>query len=170
MLNIFDPIYGDLAEMVIATLDRWERYPVDENEPPRPPIQINLNSPGGSVMDGLALYDTILRLRRKGFTVNTRATGLVASMATILLQAGEERVADANVSILVHEIAGATGGKISGIRDEARAMERLNQRLLGILAERSTLTAEEIKERADYREWWLDAEEALELGFVDRIE
>jgi ATP-dependent protease ClpP protease subunit len=55
------------------------------------PITITINSPGGSVMDGLALYDKILRLRRKGTPIETRATGLVASMATILLQAGDVR-------------------------------------------------------------------------------
>jgi ATP-dependent protease ClpP protease subunit len=121
-------------------------------------------------MDGLALYDTIQRIRRQGVPVVTRASGLVASMATILLQAGDERIADKNVQILVHELSSSTGGKISGIKDEAAMMDRLNKRLLGILSERSSLTAKQIENRANRKEWWIDADEALKLGFVDRVE
>lgn len=137
---------------------------------PGEPIEIVINSPGGSVMDGLSIYDTVQRLRRKGHRVVTRGTGLVASMATIMLQAGDERIADANVQILVHEVSSFTGGKVSGIQDEAKFLERLNDRLLGILAERSTLTKRQIKARSSRKEWWIDAEEALKLGFVDRVE
>lgn len=161
---------GSVVEDSIGVLEHWERRPSTEIERNQP-IRINLNSPGGSVMDGLALYDTILRLRRKGFTVVTRATGLCASMATILLQAGDERIADANVQILVHELStGGVGGKISGIRDEAQMMERLNDRLLGILADRSKLTKRQIFTKASRKEWWMDAEEALKVGLVDTIE
>lgn len=172
VLNIFEPIVGGdmrgpgTADEYIQILTHWERRDGDAGLP----ITININSPGGSVMDGLALYDTIQRLRRKGHFVTTRAQGLVASMATIILQAGDERIADENVQILVHELSGGAGGKISGIRDEAAMMERLNARLFSILADRSTLTARSIKSRADRKEWWMDAAEALKLGFVDRVE
>lgn len=166
ILNVNTPIAGDYADAYIGALDHWGRRDYDNEKP----ITINISSPGGSVMDGLALFDTILKLRRQGVVVTTRAAGLVASMATILLQAGTERVADKNVQILVHEVSGGAGGKISAISDEAAFMERLNARLLAILAERSTLSARAIKSKSSRREWWIDADEALKLGFVDRVE
>ena len=100
----------------------------------------------------------------------TRASGLVASMATIILQAGDERVADANAQLLIHELSGGAKGKISDILDDAEYSKKLNDRLMGILAERSTLSARQIYTRANRKEWWLDADEALKLGFVDRVE
>lgn len=165
-LSITTPIIGEYTDSYILALEHWGRRDYDNDKP----VTITISSPGGSVMDGLALFDEILRLRRGGVKVVTRASGLVASMATIVLQAGTERVADQNVQILVHELSGGDGGKISGVLDEAAMMKKLNVRLLGILAERSTLTAKQVLTRATRKEWWLDAEEALALGFVDRIE
>jgi len=165
-LYINDAVVGHNVDLWIGALEHWERRLADIERP----ITVTINSPGGSVMDGLALYDTMQRLRRKGTPIITRATGLVASMATILLQAGDERIADKNVQILVHEMSSRVGGKVSGIADEAAFFERLNDRLFNILGERSTLSARQIKNRANRKEWWIDADEALKLGFVDRVE
>ena len=79
------------------TLGQWVREDVDQ------PIQIVFNSPGGSVLDGLALYDYIKELQSNGATINTATLGMAASMAGVLLQAGDERVIGKNDYVLIHE-------------------------------------------------------------------
>lgn len=145
-------------------LGQWYR------EDPTRPIKIVFNSPGGSVIDGLALYDYIKLLRDEGAAIDTVGNGMVASMAGPLLQAGEVRTLGRNACFLIHEISSGAIGKISEIEDEAKFVKVLNDRLFGLLAERSNLTARQIKSRAKRKDWWFMAEEALELGFCDNIE
>ena len=163
-LDINAPIIGRNVDEWIAMLEHWER------RDPGEPIVIRINSPGGSVLDGFALFDAILRLRRKGHTITTHGTGMIASMATILMQAGDERVLDANAWFMIHEISSVVGGKASDMEDELRFAKRLQERLLEILAGRSTLTKVQIARRWKKTDDWMDAEEALKLGFVDRVE
>jgi len=164
VLNLFGPIGGDSLDTYVVSLDHWARK---GNEP----ITININSPGGSVIDGYALFDTIVRLRRGGIHVTTHAKGMAASMGAILMQSGDERVMDVNASMLIHEInASNVSGKISLIDDETTFFKTLNNRSLKILAERSTLTPQQITTKSKRKEWWLDSETALKFGFVDRID
>lgn len=132
------------------------------------PVVIIINSPGGSISDGLALFD-YLRTIGKSREVVTHAIGEAASMAAVLLQAGTTRRMSPNAYILIHEASWVAWGKASEIGDKHRLLERLQDRLVGILAERSTLTKEEIKDKWLRRDWWLDADEALGLGLIDQI-
>lgn len=152
---------------VTAWLDALSHW---ELRDPGEPIKITINSPGGSVLDGLALYDAILRLRRKGHHVVTRGTGLIASMATILMQAGDERILDANSWFMIHEVSAGAQGTSSDMEDQLAFVKRLNDRLHGILAERSTLTKRQILSRTKKKDDWLSAEEAVSLGFADKVE
>lgn len=152
---------------VAAWLDALSHW---ELRDPGEPIEITINSPGGSVLDGLALYDSILRLRRKGHHVVTRGTGMIASMATILMQAGDERILDANSWFMIHEVSAGAQGTSSDMEDQIAFVKRLNDRLHGILAERSTLTKRQILSRTKKKDDWLSAEEAVELGFADKVE
>ena len=163
-LNIFAPIYGNAVDSWIDMLEHWER------RDPGEPIVIRINSPGGDVLDGFALLDTILRLKRKGHHITTHGIGMIASMATILMQAGDERVLDANAWFMIHEISAGARGKTSEIEDELKFIGKLQDRLLDLLAERSTLTKTQIKRRWKKTDDWMSAEEALSLGFVDRVE
>lgn len=163
-LYINDVIAGEMVDKWIDALNHWEK------RDPGEPIEITINSPGGSVLDGLALYDTILRLRRKGHHVTTRGTGMIASMATILMQAGDTRILDANSWFMVHEVSARTGGTVSEMEDQAAFVKRLNERLYDILAERSTLTKRQILNRTKKKDDWMSAEEALGLGFADAVE
>jgi ATP-dependent protease ClpP protease subunit len=170
-LNIFDVISGHNVDQWIDVLEHWER------RDPGAPITIRINSPGGSVFDGLALHDTILRLRRKGHRVTTHGTGMIASMASVLMQAGDERVLDKNAWFMVHEVAsGASLGDLFNTRktseqaEQVKLMKRLEDRLLDILSERSTLTKAQIKRRWTKTDDWMTAEQTLELGYVDRVE
>ena len=125
------------------------------------------NSPGGSVLDGLALFDYLRQLRQAGHHVTTVALGRAASMGAVLLQAGDRRLIGENAFMLVHEVSHLSAGKVSELEDNVDFTRRLQKRLLAILASRSTLSDAQIARRWARKEWWLDASEAVELGFAD---
>lgn len=133
------------------------------------PIEIVFNSPGGSVFEGLALFDFLRTIRAGGTRIDTTAIGMAASMGGILLQAGEVRTMSAHSYLMIHEVASGSIGKVSEMEDELKLANRLQTRLVDILAERSTMDAAGIRRKWKKTDWWLDAEEALEHGFVDRI-
>lgn len=137
---------------------------------PESPITIVFNSPGGGVFEGLALFDFIKDLRNRGHHVTTKSVGMAASMGGILLQAGDERVMGPNAYMLIHEVSSGSMGKVSEMEDALKFTTRLQGKLLDILAERSTMTVAQIKRKWTKTDWWLDAQESLELGFIDRIE
>lgn len=163
-LNIFSGIYGSAVDEWIDRLEHWER------RDPGEPITIRINSPGGSVLDGFALFDTIMRLRRKGHHITTHGIGMIASMATIIMQAGDDRVLDANAWFMIHEISAGASGKSSEMEDQIKFVKRLQDRGLDIYAERANLTKAQIARRWKKTDDWMSAEEALKLGFVDRID
>jgi ATP-dependent Clp endopeptidase proteolytic subunit ClpP len=163
-LDVTSIIAGSNVDVWINQLEHWER------RDPALPIVIRINSPGGGVLDGFALHDTVLRLRRKGHHVTTHGLGMVASMATILMQAGDERVLDANAWFMVHEISTELQGNTSEIIDALKFQTQLENRLLAILSERSTLSASQIQRRWKKTDNWMSAEEAKKLGFIDRVE
>ena len=133
------------------------------------PIEIVFHSPGGDVFSGFSLFDYILKLRGDGIQVTTSCYGLAASMAGLLLQAGDVRVMSPHSWMMIHEVGSGVIGKLSAVRDEQELLERIERDGLAVLAERSHLTVDEIQERSRRKDWWLTAEEALELGFIDEI-
>lgn len=147
----------------MLVLEAWSRAT------PACEITIIFNSPGGGVISGLALYDALLGLKAKGHKLTTVARGYAASMGGVLLQAGDERLIGPNAHVLIHEVSSGAIGKVSEIEDDLKFTKMLQDRLLGILAARSTLTKQQIKTRWRKTDWWLDADESVELGFADRI-
>lgn len=133
-------------------------------------ITIVFNSPGGGVFEGLALYDFLRDLRSRGHKLTTKSVGMAASMGGVLLQAGDERIMGPNAYMLIHEVSSGSMGKVSEMEDALEFTNRLQEKLLDILSERSSLTKAQIKRKWKKKDWWLDAQEALELGFIDRIE
>lgn len=172
-INFFAPISSANVDKVIEALEHWEARD-DLSGNGRRDITLTFNSQGGSVTDGLALFDTIQRLRRKGHHVTTRGIGVVASMAAVLLQAGDERVLDKRAKVLIHEGSTTFGQGATLTRGEREDYERFSDMLLediiDILTERSNCSREEIDRRWKRTDWWLRAPEAVELGFADRIE
>ena len=156
-------VTGDSARSCIHALTKWSR------RDPGCDMTLVFNSPGGSVIDGLALYDCITELKGKGHKITTVARGYAASMGGILLQAGDERIVGANAHVLIHEISSGAIGKFSEIKDEVAFLTRLQDRCVNILAERSTMSARQIKRKWERTDWWLDADETVKLGFADRI-
>lgn len=157
-------VYGSSVSMTIDTLRRIQRTRPGE------PVRLEINSPGGSVIDGFALYDVLQELRAAGHHVTTVTYGYAASMGGVLLQAGDVRAASPNAWVMVHELSHGTIGKVSEMKDSVATDERMYSQLLDILASRSHMTKDEIWSKADRRDWWMDSAEALEHGFIDRIE
>jgi ATP-dependent Clp endopeptidase proteolytic subunit ClpP len=159
--------YGEVGPASVAKalteLGIWAR------RDPGSEIKIIFNSPGGSVLDGLALFDYLRELVADGHRITTVGMGMAASMGGILLQAGTHRVLAPNAYMLIHEISSLAWGGASELEDEVAFVKRLQDRILDILAERSTMTRQQIARKWKRKDWWLDAPEALRLGFVDEV-
>jgi ATP-dependent Clp endopeptidase proteolytic subunit ClpP len=161
-------ISGNTADAWLEALQHWER------RDPGEPVTVDLNTPGGSIVDGLAIFDQLRRMTRKGHRITTRAVGGCFSMGAVILQAGDERIADARSRILIHEGSVTYGQGTSLSRGEEEDYRKFREALLAdildIMAERSTLSKRQIKQRWSRKDWYLTAEEALKYGFVDRVE
>ena len=161
--TFYAPVEAESVAACIAELGQWSR------REPGSPITVIFNSPGGSVLDGLALFDYLRRLRSTGHHVTTVAIGRAASMGAVLLQAGDHRVIGGNAFLLIHEVSHSSAGKVSELEDGVEFTRKLQKRLQSILADRSTLTEAQIARRWVRKEWWLDADEAVALGFADSV-
>lgn len=139
------------------------------NEDHKADISLYINSPGGSVSAGLALYDTIQFLRCE---VATYGIGLSASMGAVLLAGGAEgkRFLLPNSTVLLHQpmIGGLLRGSATDLSIEAREIIRIRQRLYEILSRHTGRDVEQIQKDCD-RNLWLDADAALEYGLADKI-
>jgi ATP-dependent Clp protease protease subunit len=161
--NFFGPVDQKSASTCLETLSYWARREGQCE------MTLVFNSPGGSVIDGLALFDEILSLREQGHLITTVARGMAASMGAVLLQAGDHRVIGKNAHMLIHEISFGSMGSWGEVQDEVAFAKQLQDKLLDILAERSALSKQKIKNRWARRDWWLGADEVLKNGFADEI-
>lgn len=137
------------------------------SQDPESPITMYLNTPGGSVYDGLAIYDTMQYISNE---VQTVCTGLAASMGSILLCAGEKgkRFALPHSRIMIHQPLGGAHGQASDIEITAKEILKLKGELYQIIADHSGKTLKQIEKDAD-RDHWLTAKEAVEYGMIDNI-
>lgn len=147
----------------IDTLGLWSR------RDPQTEMRLVINTPGGDVFHGLALFDFLCELRALGHRLTTVAIGCAASFGAVLLQAGDQRLIGRNASVLLHEISFGIRGKVTTIEDELEFHRNLERRLLTLLAGRSTLSVEEIAARWARKDWWLTAGEVVALGLADAI-
>lgn len=155
------PINDQVANVIIAQLLFLEA------EDPGKDIHLYINSPGGSVYAGLAIYDTMRYLTSP---VNTICVGLAASMAAVLLAAGTKgkRSALPNSRIMIHQPSGGAHGTAADIEIEAKEILFLRERLNEILAENTGQPVEKIAKDID-RDRFMSAEEAREYGLVDHV-
>ncbi len=130
-------------------------------------IKLYINSPGGSVTAGLAIYDTIQYV---GCPVSTICIGLTGSMAAILLAAGSKgkRFALPNAEILLHQVAGGVTGQAVEIEITARQIIKIKDKLNKILAQHTGQPLEKVEKDTD-RDFYLSAEEAKKYGLIDEV-
>jgi ATP-dependent Clp protease protease subunit len=130
-------------------------------------IYLYINSPGGSVDSGMAIYDTMQWISNDVATV---AMGLAASMGQFLLSAGEKgkRFALPHSRIMMHQPSGGLGGTASDIRIQAEQSLHIKKTMSGLIAEHTGQTVEQIEKDSD-RDRWFTAEEALSYGFIDHV-
>ena len=164
----------------VTVRDCIERLALWTRTKPCCDIEIVFSSPGGSVIDGLVLFDYIQGIRRAGHYVTTSTLGWAASMAGILLQAGNNRIMAPESWLLIHEVSLVVGGKIGDIEDEMQWVKRVQERILDIFAKRSKqaaadgtatkpLTREALRRGWKRKDWWISSDEALKYGLVDEI-
>lgn len=154
-------IDDQVANAVVAQLLVLSR------EDPEADIQMYINSPGGQIYSGLAIYDTMKMIPNK---ISTVAVGVTASFGTVLLAAGSKgkRYALPHATIHLHQPLGGAEGQASDIEIQAREILRLKSRLMNILAESTGQTLEVIERDTD-RNFYLDAQAAVEYGLVDQV-
>lgn len=154
------------VKQCIQTLTAWSR------DAPGCDITLYLNSPGGDIVEGFALIDFLVDLRNRGHHVRTVALGMAASMSAVILQAGDERIMGANAILLIHEGSLGAVGSFGEVEDQVALMTKLQSRIFALLAERATnpkTTIAYLKKQAKRTDWWLDSNEALNLGLIDSI-
>ena len=144
-------------------LTQWARLDPDSS------MEIVFASPGGSITAGFELFDFIQQLRSRGHKITTGSLGMAASMAGILLQAGDKRWIGHQSWILIHRASFGAIGKSFEIEDEVELIKRIEERIINIFTTRSNLTSLKIKRNWDRKDWWINADEALEMGLVDEI-
>ena len=159
-VNIFGPIDDTMSEIVIAQLQYLDDNGVDE-------ITVQINSPGGSVSAGLAIYDTMNYVKAD---ISTVCVGLAASMGAFLLSAGTKgkRKATPNSEILIPQPLGGASGQASDIIIAAEHIKRTKDKLNHILSENTGKPIEIIEKDTD-RDYIMSAQEALDYGLIDVV-
>ncbi len=155
------PVDDQIANLIVAQLLFLSR------EDPEKDIQMYINSPGGVIYAGMAIYDTMQMIPNR---ISTVAVGVTASFGTVLLAAGTkgQRYALPHATIHMHQPLGGAQGQASDIEILAREILRLKSRLNKILAEATTQPMEVIERDTD-RDFYMDAYQAVEYGLVDKV-
>ena len=156
------PVTDELANSIIAQMFFLEM------ENPSKDIHIYINSPGGSIMAGLAIYDIMQFIKCK---VNTYCIGMAASMGSLLLAAGARRYILPHARVMVHQpliAGGGISGPVSDIEIHAQEMTLLKKKLTDIYVRHTKKSFEELTQMMD-RDRYMSAEEAKKLGLVDEV-
>ena len=156
---IGEEIYDESANEIIAQLLYLDSIPGNE------PISIYINTPGGSVYSGLAIYDTIQKLKSP---VKTIVVGMAASMGSILLLSSKDRAALKHSRVMIHQPMGGAQGQVSDIKITYEQITILQKELYDIISERTGIPYDEVVQLCD-RDTWYTAEEALEKKFITEI-
>jgi ATP-dependent Clp protease, protease subunit len=161
IIFLVGPVTDQTASLVVAQLLFLEAENPDKD------IALYINSPGGSVYDGMAIFDTMQFIRPD---VSTLCTGFAASMGTFLLNAGAKgkRFALSNARIMIHQPSGGSQGTAADIAIQAEEVLHLRRRLNGIMAERTGKSVEEIARDTD-RDNFMSADQAREYGLIDEV-
>jgi len=155
------PVTEDIANLIVAQLIHLE------SEDPDKDISMYINSPGGSVYAGLAIYDTMQYIKPD---VQTICVGIAMSMGALLLGGGAagKRMATPNSKILIHQVSGGFSGQATDIEIHAREIIDIRRRLDEIIAHHTGQEIDRVKKDTE-RDHFMSAEEAVEYNIVDRV-
>ena len=155
------PVDDQIANLIVAQLLHLE------SEDPDKDISVYINSPGGSVYAGLAIYDTMQFIKPD---VATTCVGIAMSMGALLLSAGAEgkRTALPNSKILIHQVSGGFQGQATDIEIHAREIIDIRQRLDKIIAKHTGQDYDKVRTDTE-RDYFMSSEEATEYGIIDRV-
>jgi ATP-dependent Clp protease protease subunit len=155
------PIDDQIANLIVAQLLHLE------SEDPEKDVSLYINSPGGSVYAGLAIYDTMQFIKPD---VQTICVGIAMSMGALLLAAGAagKRMALPNAKVMIHQLSGGFSGQATDIEIHAKEALETRRRLDEIIAKHTGKDLETVKEDTE-RDYFMNAEEAKEYGIVDRV-
>lgn len=158
---IGEEITDPLANLVIAQILFLEKEDADKD------IDVYVNSPGGSVTAGMAIYDVIRHVK---CPVATLCVGMAASMGTAILVAGTKgkRYAMPNARVMIHQTSGGYRGTITDARIYLEEMAKMNETYVRLIAEGTGRDPEQVRKDLD-RDYWMSAEEAKAYGIVDEI-
>jgi ATP-dependent Clp protease protease subunit len=161
VIFLVGPVNDHTANLVVAQLLFLE------SENPDKDISLYINSPGGSVSAGLAIYDTMQFIKPD---VSTLCTGLAASMGAFLLAAGakDKRFSLPNSRIMIHQPLGGASGQAADIEIQAREILYLRERLNAILSEKTGQSIDQIAKDTD-RDNFMSADQAVEYGMIDKV-
>lgn len=161
IIFLVGPIDDHMANLVVAQLLFLE------SENPEKDIHLYINSPGGSISAGMAIYDTMQFIKSD---VSTMCIGMAASMGAFLLQAGakDKRFALPNATVMIHQPLGGFQGQATDIEIHAKYILSLRERLYTLMAQHTGKSVEEIA-RDSERDNFLTAKEALEYGLIDQV-
>ena len=161
IIMLSEEVNDTTASLIVAQLLYLEAQDPDKD------IQFYINSPGGSVSSGLAIYDTMQYIKPD---VSTICIGMAASMGAFLLSSGAKgkRLALPNAEIMIHQPSGGSRGQATDIQIQAEQILKIKKKLNAILAENTGKTVETI-ERDCERDHFMTAEEALAYGLVDKV-
>lgn len=164
------------ANACMGQLRAWTRLEANKPREEKSAIEIQFFSPGGSVVDGMALFDFIQGVRNAGHRVTTSSIGYAASMAGILLQAGDHRVMSRESWLLIHEVQFGASGSFGEVEDRVEWVKKIQNRVLDIFADRAKssgaekpMTRAALKKHWSRTDFWVSATDALKFGFVDEV-
>lgn len=162
------PVTKDSVQLCLGAISAWHR------QEPESKWHFVINSPGGSAIDGMHLFDTLRTHSLAGggtHEITMTVRGYAASMAGILLQAVDRRQMGREAWLMIHEITAGTGGKIGEMKDDVKWYEKMCARIADIFVTRSEgkISLDEFKSGWERSDWWLSSDEALNYGFIDAI-
>ncbi len=157
-------IHEAAVHSMIQKLESWSR------RYPGAALELHLNSGGGNVVDGFAMIDYLEILKRRGHKVTIVGFGMVASMAGAILMAADERVLTKHCYLGVHEVSSRVEGSLSIQEDGIKFAKALQEQVVTLLCDRSTLTPRKLANMWARKDVYLNAAESLKLGLIDRIE
>ena len=161
IIFLAEEVNDTTASLVVAQLLYLEAQDPDKD------IQFYINSPGGSVTAGMAIYDTMRYIK---CDVSTICIGMAASMGAFLLSSGAKgkRIALPNAEVMIHQPSAGTQGKVTDMAIDLEHVLRIKERLNRILAENTGKPVEQVREDTE-RDHWMTAEEAKEYGLIDQV-